>query len=110
MKFPDLALSLMPWHIGLQAKRGETCVYCRAAWTQPLPGVASSSKASMSEGYLNLAGAVGASSRRDTSTCKSGTPFQSPLFLLLTLDLRVHRLPWAASWAAILRLRLRSLQ
>ncbi|EJD41248.1 hypothetical protein AURDEDRAFT_106240 [Auricularia subglabra TFB-10046 SS5] len=52
-----------------------TCVYCRAPWTSATGGASgsgSSSRATISEGYLNLAGAAGVSGVRDTSTYYHG--------------------------------------
>ncbi|KAH7097506.1 hypothetical protein BKA62DRAFT_817143 [Auriculariales sp. MPI-PUGE-AT-0066] len=59
----------------LQAKRGETCVYCRSPWTQPLPnssGTGGKAGATYREGYLNLAGVAGVSGVRDSSTYYHG--------------------------------------
>ncbi|TRM65169.1 hypothetical protein BD626DRAFT_487919 [Schizophyllum amplum] len=50
-----------------RGKRSVNCVYCRSEWPTAAPA---GGKARMSEGYVNIAHAVGISTKRDTSTCK----------------------------------------
>ncbi|KAL1746789.1 hypothetical protein HDZ31DRAFT_33439 [Schizophyllum fasciatum] len=51
-----------------RGKRSVNCVYCRSEWPTAAPA-GGSGGARKSEGYLNLAHAVGMSTERDTSTC-----------------------------------------
>ncbi|KAL1716513.1 hypothetical protein EV715DRAFT_205138 [Schizophyllum commune] len=49
-----------------RGKRSVNCVYCRSEWPTSLPAGGSGGARRTSEGYLNLADAVGISSQRDT--------------------------------------------